>query len=69
MGFFPVGSCERGVDWCCIFSQFGESKVQQFRTGLREHDVARLQIAVRHAFAMSLVQSIGNLDGVLQHLI
>ncbi len=53
----------------CIFSQFGESKVQQFRTGLRKHDIARLQIAMRHSFSVRLIQRIGNLDGVLQHLL
>ena len=36
---------------------------------LVEHDVAGLQIAMRDAFAMRLVQRIGNLDRVLQHLL
>ena len=49
--------------------QFRQAEVEQLRPGLGEHDVAGFQIAMGDAFAMRLVQRIGNLDGVLQYLL
>ena len=49
--------------------QLRQTEIQQLRARLREHDVAGFQIAVRHALAVRLVQRVGNLDGVLQHLL
>ena len=69
IGSFAVGSCESGSGRSGFLLQLRQTKVQQLRAGLGEHDVAGLQIAMRDAFAVSLVQRVGNLDGVLQHLL
>jgi hypothetical protein len=66
---FAVGIWESGLPGCCILSPFCQPKVQQLRTGFRQHDVARLQIAVRYSLAVGFVERVGNIDGVLQDLI
>ncbi len=49
--------------------QFRQTEVQQLRPRFGEHDVAGLQVAMRDTFAVGLVQRIGNLDRVLQHML
>ena len=49
--------------------QFGQAEVQQLGARFREHDVERLQIPVRYPIAVGLVQRVGNLDRILQHLL
>ena len=55
--------------WCGLLPQLGQAEVQQLRAGFREHDVARLQIAVSDALAMRLVERVGNFYRVLQDLL
>jgi len=45
-----------------------ETEVEQLRAGLRKHDVAGLEIAVRDALAVRAVERLGDLDAVAQHL-
>ena len=52
-----------------VLLQLRQAKIEQLRAGLCKHDVAGLQIAVRDALAMRLVQRVGDLDGVLQDLL
>src|SRR4029450_10173846 len=47
---------------------FGETEVEEFGTALRQHDVARLQVAVHDVAAMRLVERVGDLDTSLQRL-
>ena len=49
--------------------QLRQAEIQQLRPRLGEHDVAGLEVAVRDAFAVRLVQRVGDLDGVLQYLL
>ena len=46
-----------------------EAEVQQLRAGTREHHVAGLQIAVDDARAMRVVERVGDLAAVAQHLV
>jgi hypothetical protein len=46
-----------------------QAEVQQLRSALRQHDVAGLEIAMDDSFPMGLVQRIGDLRSVAQHLI
>ena len=48
--------------------QLRQTKVQELRTRLGQHDVAGLQITVRDSLAVRLVERVGDLDGVLQNL-
>ena len=48
---------------------FGEPEIEQLHARLREHDVRRLQIAVDDSLPMCFVQSVGDLNSVLQHLL
>ena len=47
---------------------FGEAEIHQLGSGLGEHDVAGLEIAVDDALAMRLVERVGDLDADLQYL-
>ena len=40
-----------------------QAKIEQLRAGLRQHDVARLQISVDDSLSMRLVQGRGDFDG------
>ena len=64
-----VGSFERNIRRASFLPQLSQTKIEQLRAGLGEHDVAWFQIAVRDSFAMCFIQRIRNLDGVLQYLI
>ncbi len=55
--------------WGHLLFEFGESKVQQLCASLGQHDVAWLQVPVRHALTVRLVQRVSYLDGVSQYLI
>ena len=69
-GSAAVGRSESGTfGRSYLLLQFRQTEIEQLRAGLRQHDVAGLQIAVRYAFSVRLVQRIGNLDRVLQHLL
>ena len=46
-----------------------QSKVHQFGAALGKHDVARLQIAMEHAAAMSFLQPFANLGSNAEHLV
>ena len=46
-----------------------KSKIEKLRAGLRQHDVAGLQISVNNTLAMRFVQGIGNLNSVLESLV
>jgi len=48
---------------------FRETEVQELRAGLGEHDIAGFQIAMDHAVAVGGVESVGDLNGVVQRLI
>jgi len=52
----------------CLLPQLRQTKVQELRTRLGQHDVAGLQITVRDSLAVRLVERVGDLDGVLQNL-
>ena len=70
IGSCSVGNADTGeVAGTVSLPQFGEAKVQQLRAHLAQNDVARLQIAVRDAFTMRLVQGVGDLDRVEQDLL
>ena len=48
--------------------QLREAEVEQLRTALGQHHVARLQVAVNDALAMRLVERVGDLDAGLERL-
>ena len=50
-------------------SQLGQAEVEELGARLRQHDVARLQVAVDDAVAVRLVEGVRDLDAVAQHLI
>jgi hypothetical protein len=45
-----------------------QSEIEQLGAGFRQHDVAGLQVPMRHAVAVRLVEGAGNLGPVLKHL-
>jgi hypothetical protein len=47
-------------------SQSGETEIEQFHFAFHHKDVSRLQVTVDYAGTVGSVQSIGNLDGMLQ---
>jgi len=49
--------------------QLRQPEVQELRARSGQHDVAGLQISMHHALAMSLVQRVSDLDGMLQGLV
>ena len=52
-----------------FLSELRRTEVEELCTGLGQHDISGFQIAVCDAFAMRLVQRIGNLDRELQYLL
>jgi hypothetical protein len=49
--------------------RLAENKISSpFGAGFRQHDVAGLEITMRHPIAVRLVQGTGNLDPALQHI-
>jgi len=47
---------------------FCQSKIEQLGAGCGQHDVAGLEVAVRHPVAMGLVERTGDLGSILQDL-
>ena len=60
---------KRHICWCNLLLQFCQAEVEQLCPRLREHDVARLQVAMRDASSVRLVQRVGDFDRILQHLL
>ena len=48
---------------------FGESEVEELRAGLRQHNVAGLQIAMRDPGPMCRCERIRNVDRTSNHLV
>jgi hypothetical protein len=48
---------------------FGDAKVEQFHTGLRQHDVRRLEVAVDDTPPMSLGKGVSYFNGITQRLV
>ena len=49
--------------------RFRQPEVEQLHAGLRQHDVAGLQVAVNDPLAVRLVERVGDLRAVAQHLL
>jgi hypothetical protein len=45
----------------------GQSEIQHLRSGLGQHDVARLQVAMNHSLLMGFVERVRDLGAVAQH--
>ncbi len=56
-----------GVDGC--LSELRQAEVEKHGPRRRQHDVARLQIAVDDTFAMSVVESVGDVDAVAERFV
>ncbi len=59
------GGAQGGVG---TLAELRQTEVEKLGSGLGEHDVARLQVAVQDAMAMGLGQRVGDVDGVAQGL-
>ena len=56
-------------DFSPIPLQLRQPEVQQLRPGLRDHDVAGFQIPMNNPLSVSLVECVGDLDGVFEGLV
>ena len=52
-----------------VREEFREPEVQKLYPGLRQHDVGRFQVSVRDPCAVSRIQTVYNLDSVLESFI
>src|SRR5689334_15715285 len=55
-----------GVAQGSLSGNFGEAEVEQFDSGLRNHDVVRLEVPVDYALDVRGVEGISRLRGILQ---
>ena len=66
----PAVGTHRGVaDRAAAGQCLRQAEVEQLRTGLRQHHVARLEIAMDDAVPVRAVERVGDLDAVSQNLV
>ena len=54
--------------WRFCLRLLGQPEIQHLRAGFRQHDVARLQVAMNHSLLMGFIHRIGDLGTITQHL-
>ena len=61
----PLSGSQAGSPSSHPIDRLRQPEIEEFGSGLYEHDVCGLQVAMYHAVTMCLVERIGDLNGVV----